>query len=229
MRRIPPDTFDRPWLILCEGDGDRRFFNHLIGAHDIGNGQYDVHFPGKESDPSGGRGKFGIWLSLRMETSQTFRENVKAVLIISDNDDDSVASFTEIQAGLRAAGGFGVPEQEHTVVQQPGYPAIVIFMIPPGEHGNLETLCLRAAYRKWPLKEALDVYVGATPANDWRLGKQSKMRMQALLAAICKKKPDTTFSWHWQQPEEYHVPVSDPCFSDVVDFLSNFEALLAAA
>ncbi len=164
-----------------------------------------------------------------METSETFRENVKAVLIISDNDDDPALSFTEIQDGLRAAGGFGVPEQERIVVQQPGYPAILIFMIPPGEHGNLETLCLPAAYQKWPFKEALDVYVRATPASDWRLGKQSKMRMQALLAAICKKQPDTTFNWHWQLPEKYRVPVTDPCFNDVVGFLNDFEALLAAA
>ena len=229
MRRIGPNTFDRPWLILCEGISDKRFFNHLIEAHDIGNGRYDVYFPRNENDQTGGRTKVGAWLSLMMKTSETFQENVKAVLIISDNDDDPDLSFREIQASLRAAGGFGVPERERTVVQQPGYPAILIFMIPPGEPGNLETLCLPAAYSKWPFKEALDVYVRATPASDWGLGKQSKMRMQALLAAICKKQPDTTFTWHWQQPKEYRVPVSDPCFNDVVDFLNQFEALLAAA
>ncbi len=60
MRRIDPDTFDRQWLILCEGDGDRRFFNHLIEVHGIGNGRYDVRFPGKENDPTGGVENSGL-------------------------------------------------------------------------------------------------------------------------------------------------------------------------
>ena len=100
-------------------------------------------------------------------------------------------------------------------------------MIPLDEPGNLEELWLRAAYRKWPLQEPLDNYVAATPANDWRPGKQSKMRANALLAATCEPNPDTSFADHWQAGPDFHVALDDGCFIGIVDFLRGFDALLA--
>lgn len=35
MKRNGPDEYDRPWLILCEGDGDRRFLQALLKSHAI--------------------------------------------------------------------------------------------------------------------------------------------------------------------------------------------------
>ena len=149
------------------------------------------------------------------------------MLIVSDNADDLPASFAEVQAGLRRT-SFGVPNNERIVIQNGDCPSVVVLMIPMGEPGNLETLCVRAAYSKWNLQAPLDNYVTATPASTWRLGKQSKMRMQAILAAICETKPDTTLSNHWQEREEFHIPLNDPCFNGIVEFLRGFDALLVA-
>lgn len=226
MRRLPANTFDRPWLLLCEGVSDKRFFDQLIRCHNISPDQFDVYFPSRYGQDGGGRGKFGPWLSTTYETSESFRENVKAVLIVSDNDDDPAASFAEVQAGSDRA-AFGAPNDERIVAQKNDHPFVIVLMIPMDEPGNLETLCVLAAYNKWNLREPLNNYVSATPASDWRLGKQSKMRIQAILAATCETKPDTTLANHWQEREEFHIPLDDPAFNEIVRFLRGFEVLVA--
>jgi hypothetical protein len=77
------------------------------------------------------------------------------------------------------------------------------------------------------LKEPLDTFVKATPAQHWSLGKQAKMRVQTVLAATNKSQPDTGFTGHWMQPLEYQIPVDHECFNGLVTFLRDFEALIA--
>jgi hypothetical protein len=101
-------------------------------------------------------------------------------------------------------------------------------MIPMGSLGNLETLCLEAAYAKWQLKPALDTFVANSPARDWSLGKQSKMRLQTMLAATNRSQPDTGFAGHWRQPLEFRIPLDHACFDDLVAFLRGFRALISA-
>ena len=228
MSRTSAETFERPWLLLCEGRADKMFFHKLIGHYNIFPGQFTVLFPGQKSRDGGGRGKIGSWLSTIYVASQTFRENVKAVLIVSDNDDDPAASFLEVQAELRKA-AFGVPANERTVARNGNQPAIVVLMIPMDEPGNLETLCVRAAHNKWNLQAPLEQYLDATPAATWRPGKQSKMRMQVILAATCETKPDTSLAHHWQEREEFHIPIGDPTFNEIVRFMRGFETLIAGA
>lgn len=230
MRRIQSGTYDRPWLLLCEGEGDRKFFNRLIAHHNIGIDQFDVKFPGREDDPTGGLGKFGATLSTAHTTAPTFREVVKAVLIVADND-DAVAdspqnSFKLVQKELEKA-NFPVPDKEQVVARKDSYPTVAVLMVPIGAHGNLETMCVTAALNKWAnLAAPLNTYMAATPAAGWRLGKQSKMRMHALLAATCEQRPDTSFHNHWQLRPEFHVPIGDPIFNPIVAFLNGFGALL---
>lgn len=227
MRRPRGDAFERPWLILCEGESDKRFLDRLIAVRNIGN-QFHVRFPDR-GDGSGGRSKFGYELDLLYRTVPTFRETIKAVLIVSDNDEDPNASWNEVKEQLARSGGFGVPETERVVARATGFPDAVALMVPTGEPGNLETLCLQAAYDKWPIRTALDAYVAGTPANEWRLGKQSKMRLQSLLAATCESRPDSGFAGHWREREDFHVPLDHACFNDLADFLFGFGALLDAA
>lgn len=215
--------FDRPWLLLCEGLSDKQFFHQLIRFHNICVGQFNIYFPG-----SGGKEKLARWVSTTRSTRPEFRENVEAVLIVADSDDDADVSFRGIQDGLRDA-SFPIPDDERTVARKPDYPAVVVLMLPLGEPGNLETLCVRAAYSKWGIRPALEKYVDATPASNWSLGKQSKMRLHAMLAATCASKPETSFAHLWQEQEEFHLPLGDPCFTDLVEFLKNFGSLLDAA
>jgi len=221
-------TFDRPWLILCEGPGDKYVLDKLLRLHGL-DAKFFVNFPGEEAYPSGGRGKFAKWLSDRRDDSETFRENVKVVLIVSDNDDSPEDSFKEITKSLKKEDHFGVPTAPKQLAKKQGAPHIVILMIPIGAHGNLETLCVRAALSKWPLTTALDAYVQASPAHTWGLSKQSKMKMQAIIAATCEQDPDTNLANLFQKREEFHVPVNDVVFNEIAQFLREFETFLTTA
>jgi hypothetical protein len=187
-------TFDeRPWLVLCEGEGDKRFFDRLIEFRGIPN-EFQVRFPDRAGDPTGGRAKFGKWLDTQYVSSEDFRRNIKAVLIVSDNDQAPADSLQEVLRALREAKGYAAPTAERTVARKSGYPSLVILMIPDRRPGNLETMCVQAALNKWPaIKDPLDAFVSATPPNGWHIGKQSKMRLQALIAATCEERPESGF------------------------------------
>jgi hypothetical protein len=70
--------------------------------------------------------------------------------------------------------------------------------------------------------------VQSTPANNWSRGKQSKMRMQTMLAATNRRHPDYGFTAHWKEPEEFRVPVDHAAFDDIATFTRDFPALIAA-
>jgi hypothetical protein len=204
------ERFDRPWLLLCEGPGDQRFFERLFETHNIGQ-DFSIRFPHREGKWNGGRSAFGNDLKL-ISVGQSFIDEVKAILIISDNDSDPAKSFAEVQAELQKA-GFGVPPAERIISRKAGYPHVVALMLPIGKLGNLETLCLEAAHSKWGLKAELDTFVASSPAKDWSQGKQSKMRIQTMLAATNSNQPDCGFTGHWKQPAEFQIPLDHPCFN----------------
>lgn len=225
MSHLSPDIFEKPWLLLCEGESDKRFFERLMEARNI-TSNFEVQFPGRGKSGVGGRGGFGRRLKA-VSMGETFKANVKTVLIVSDNDNNMKASFKAVQREIEKATGFPIPAVERVVARATEFPSVVILMIPMGECGNLETLCLHAAETKWRLTAALDTFVAATPAKGWPLSKQSKMRLQTTLAATCRKKPDTSFAQHWCEHSKYRIPVTDPCFDSIACFLENFGDLLA--
>lgn len=103
-------------------------------------------------------------------------------------------------------------------------PAIVILMVPLDQRGNLESLCVDAAEAKWNLRAKVDLYLEETPARLWGYSKQSKMRMQCILAGTCKTSPDITLAGHWKLEEEFQVPINSSCFDGIVTFLRDFGA-----
>jgi hypothetical protein len=157
---------------------------------------------------------------------ETFITNVKAVLIVSDFDTDE--SFSEVQRELANAKDFPVPDVERVPKRQSGAPSVVVLMIPIGAKGSLESLCLPAAYSKWGLKENLDNFVEKTPASQWSVGKQAKMRMQTILAATNKKRPVSGFASHFSSPEEYRIPLDHQCFAEIISFIRGFGNLIEA-
>lgn len=220
------DQIERSWLLMCEGAGDLNFFKALFEKHAFGN-DYHIRFPHRDGKYNGGRANFGSDLGA-ISVNQSFIDNVKAVLLISDNDAVPATSFAEVQAELRKA-GFPVPAAEKTVARADGFPDVVIFMLPPGTPGNLESYCLEAAHSKWGLKANLDTFVAAAPANAWALNKQAKMRVQTLLAATNSSQPDCGFSSHWKQAEQFRIPLEHASFNPLVAFLRDeFPRLLAA-
>ncbi|MEI6135609.1 MAG: DUF3226 domain-containing protein [Desulfomonile sp.] len=226
MRRHKPYIFEKSWVLLCEGESDKRFFDRLIQARNI-DPLFYVQFPDQGERVTGGRNKFGRWLEINRSVSESFRANVKAILIVSDKDDDEAISFNAVKREIEKAPGFPVPPLERTVATSDGFPAMVILMIPMEGLGNLETLCLDAAHDKWNLRDELNNLVDASPAAEWGLSKQCKMKLQTILAATCKARPDTSFAQHWCQNAKYRVPLDHRCFDSIADFLRNFDTLVA--
>jgi hypothetical protein len=219
-------NFDKPYVLLCEGVGDERFYRRLFERRQIGSDFY-IRAPYREGVYGGGITNFGSDLNI-IAVNQSFMDNVKAVLVVSDNDTDMAASLAAVQTELRKADGFGVPGSERTVAKSKnGLPPVVILMIPMGRTGNLESLCLGAAYSKFGLQQPLDSFVSATPAQGWSIGKQAKMRMQTILSATNDKQPDAGFAGHWNSPEKFRVPLDHQCFDELVTFLTDFPTLLA--
>ncbi|MGO9572630.1 MAG: DUF3226 domain-containing protein [Desulfomonilaceae bacterium] len=225
MRRHPPNVFEKPWVLLCEGESDLRFFNRLIEDREL-DSRFYVQFPDRGEHRTGGRTNFGWWLQENRTVSETFRTKVEAILVVADKDDDEAESFGIVQQQILTS-GFPVPLAECTVAKAPGFPSIVVLMIPMDEAGNLETLCLHAADSKWNLADPIARFIIETPANGWRPSKQSKMKLQTTLAATCETCPDTSFTHHWFQREEYLIPLDHSCFNSVADFLTNFGTLIS--
>jgi hypothetical protein len=217
---------ERPWLILCEGEGDKRCFEQLITVRGIPD-EFQVRFPDRAGLRTGGRSKFGSWLAIQWLGAETFRKDVKGVLIISDNDSNAGASFEEVRRSLRDADGFPIPDSERVVARLEGRPPLVVMMIPSGQPGSLEILCLQAAYAKWPgIKAPIDAFVTATPINRWVEGKQAKARLQAVIASTCEGRPESGFVGHWHEDASYHLPLDHAAFDDIEQFLRRFGTLV---
>src|SRR4051812_10217397 len=191
----------RPWLIVCEGESDRRFFSQLIEVRQIPN-DFQVRYPGRsEEDKRGGRNAIGPWLMTA--TIVAGWDNIRGVLIVSDNDDDPKKSFAEVIQSLSSAKWPGIPTVEDTVAKARGFPHTVIHMIPESQHGALETMCLTAAYSKWQnIQQPLDNFVQAVGVGAWGPTKESKMRLQSVIAATCKPRPETGFMGHWREDSD---------------------------
>ena len=218
MKRQESGDFTTPLLVMCEGQGDKRFLDRLIGEQIANNASFTVRFAGGNAGIAG-------FLRVAFDTSSTFKSVVKRVLILSDNDDNPDKAFNDLKASLESVGGFAIPDGERVIAVRAGSPDICIAMIPFNESGNLETLCLEAAYSKWDIKGPLDSYVGATPAQRWGVGKQSKMRMQAIIAATCEAQPDVNLANHLAEGNAVCFSFKHSCFDELVSFLASFEQM----
>jgi hypothetical protein len=221
MSGVAPEEFDKPYLLLCEGVGDKLFFDRLIENRNIER-CFSTHYPARHGH---GRSAFGSFL-LSASINESFISTVKAILIVSDNDDNQVKSFTEVQEEVKKT-ELPVPQAVQLVATSKEYPRVVVLMIPIGDVGNLESLCLQSAHSKWGLETELDQFMQSTPAARWALGKQAKMKMQTILAATNSQQPDTGFAAHWKQPETFRVPLSHACFDGIAIFLQGFPALVS--
>src|SRR5579885_648155 len=219
---------ERPWLLLCEGEGDKRFFEQLISFRGIRN-DFQIFFPGRTpADKVGGRAKFGAFLANLWQFDERFRKNIKGVLVVSDNDESEQTSLNEVRKALADANGFPVPDRAKAVARTEGFPPLVVYMLPDGSAGSLESICEIAALHKWPhLVAPLNAYVAGTPVNGWSPGKRGKMRMQTIIASSCMPRPETGFLGHWFEAQDYHIPLEDRVFDPIEKFLRDFEALIA--
>jgi hypothetical protein len=209
-------------VILCEGGGDKNFFQQLIGARGLPD--FYVTHPRQEIDP-GGRGGFTSRLrSLRLQPGF---EQVTGIIVVSDNDADPNGSFGVVRSLIHDA-EFKTPNHPARFIA--GRPAVAVLMVPAeNENGQLETLCLQAIRDAWPIQfGCADTYAACAGIADWTVSKQEKAKVRALISHICRQDPNTSLSYLWHGNREEVIPLSHHCFNRLADFLDGFDAAVAA-
>lgn len=223
----------KPRVIVCEGEGDKAFFSHLIQERRLP--EFDIFHPAEEEGVAGGVTGYKDFL-VALSVPLILR-GTSGVLIVADNDIDPNASFGFVQQQIRDAAAivetdsgvtYGVPVAPMQVANGQGLPPIVVMMFPwTGHPGNLETICLDAVYAARPdLRECIDSYCVCSHTNGWDISKQSKMRLECLIATLCRSKPSTALRYAWSRPESI-IPLEQASFNQVADVLRGFDDLVA--
>jgi hypothetical protein len=212
-----PIPYLRPKLILGEGKADQNFFYELFRAHDLQGFQSDYPVIGR--DHTGGVSKIGAYLNIIGGIGSTFLPTVKRLVVAVDNDNEE--AFSGARGQLTIA-NYNLPDNPKEFVRTDGKPDVAILLVPENPPGCLETLCYAAAATKWnPLVRPLETYFLATQAVNWSATKQAKMKVQCMLASTCEPNPGVSLHDHWQRDDQYQIPVTDPSFQSIVDFLTS--------
>lgn len=133
----------KPFLILSEGKADRVFLKHLLEVRGI-----DHNFEFFANDKYGA-GNTAFEASLKGLPVERGFENVKAILIVTDCDEEPERSFQKIQEQIKEA-QFIVPEKPFEIVKTENLPVLVVVMIPfDNVCGNLESYIVRAMADTW--------------------------------------------------------------------------------
>ncbi|HXN54007.1 MAG TPA: DUF3226 domain-containing protein [Candidatus Acidoferrum sp.] len=213
-------SLSQPRILICEGSSDVSFFSHLIKKRNLP--EFDIFQPNvAEGVPSGKGGYKGF-----LEGLSTILPSkaVKGILIVGDNDLNPANSFQNIQDQITAAGGYGVPAEPLQLARSNTLPPVVVMMLPwAGVEGVLESLCLEALLGYRPhLKECVDHFSECTQTMEWEPTIRAKMQLHALVSALCKSEPATALTHVWSKKETI-VPLDQPAFDQLANFLSRFD------
>jgi len=221
----PRIRFKHPRAILCEGEGDRSFFRHLID--DRGLPPFDIFCPGKPSTEDGAVEGYDDMLTLFI-TGDGFHD-LTGIIVQGDNDERPQNKFADICDKIAAAEGYTPPNQPLEVVRNNGRPPLVVMMFPwVGEPGALETLCLRSAEDAHPqIKDCVEAHVRCVDVSEWDLVKQHKMRLRCMITSICRSDPYTSLVHAWSRSVEL-IPLNHACFNRVAEFLRSFDQYIAS-
>lgn len=213
---IDQASISSPRVIICEGSGDRNFFESLIAARNLSS--FYITHPIDKLHHGGNEGFEGRLRSLRLQPGF---EKVTGIIIASDNDRDADESFRKVRGQIQAA-TFRTPEVPFITVRGPD--AVTVMMLPgPNELGQLETLCLRAIQGAWPQQfQCAESYAICAGIGEWDTPKQERAKLRALISHICKKDPNTSLTYLWHGNRELVIPLNNPCFDEIVRFLSDF-------
>ena len=196
-------------LIICEGHSDKNVIAALMKEHNLGGIQIHI-----------AKGRDNFTDALRGARTQGY----KAVLVVSDNDDDSAAAFTTVRDHIVDA-GFSPPDTpRQTVAATAENPSLAVLMIPwDGISGAIETLCLPAVEKLFADKVAcLDAFCECTKVDQyWGVTKRSEMRVECLLACTQQSEPKIGLG-HFVSRNACPLAFGHDCFANVSAFLAEF-------
>lgn len=221
---LTPEIFTEKHIVVCEGKADWAFFKTFV---------YERGITGLQIiRPADGKDKFAARLN-EIEV-QVQSADVAHILLVIDNDSNAKKAFDDVVREIGKTGLYGEPKERLKPTKKRGRPSISVMCVPWGvrwskmcgaRRGNLETLILKVmldtrAYDKE--KACLTRYQNCTPAKDWPIGKQSKMKLRCLIAATCKKDPSCAPSDMWQSKKGFTPLMQDASFDVLEAFLREF-------
>jgi hypothetical protein len=217
-----PLSFEGPVYVVCEGNSDRGFLEHLIASRQLAG--FTVGFPRSETVRADGVSGIGKLL-LAIDASRD-RTKLRGLLVIADADENPAQRFAEIQGELAAV---GCDLNEPFVPQRADSRNLTIgvFLMPGrGRTGTLEHLLLDAVFEG---NQELELCVNAfrdclrEPVR-WSENKQAKMRLHALMAGCCEERPSTNLARVWNKRGN-PIPLSSGKFDELAETLRYFAAL----
>lgn len=182
--------YEHPRLILCEGPEDVGFFHRLIRDRHLPN--CHISHTGVGRYDAGGNTKFCQKLrSLRLNRS--FSHTVERILVVTDSDEDAVASFEAVRDQIESA-GYAAPVTPGVTVS--GSPAMCLITLPLYSVGNLECILAAAARIPDAARTAfVDHFVDQVAlAPEWTDAKKGKLWLRAMVAASWPRDPGINLS-----------------------------------
>ena len=234
---MPIDEFTEPFLILCEGKSDESFLRHLATGRKLRGFQYACPAPKTDNAGKaieGGWGKTGFYVELdAIKAARGFEDKLQAIVLVTDSDDKPKDACNFAKRQIKKAGEYAIPTDLLKPSTRAGKcPPVVVVTLPWFDKaGNLETLILGAVPDYFPcVLNCLDDYAKCAPnVHQWSVGKQSKMRLACIVAAVCKDDPTCSASTMWSDDKTkvFTPMLSHRCFDELAKFLSNLPSLVS--
>jgi len=217
--------FTKPRFLLCEGDDDKWFLEALV-ANRPGLPEFQIcHAAECNAQRQGGRSGFRLSLDGGIRLFSGFAQ-LKAILVVSDND--TAASFRDVQTELQVA-GHTPPLTTNALGSVFGKP-VAVFMVPdPNMCGDLETLSLPAIHQKWPkAKICVPLFLRCTGALKYLGGanwpKRSSISKARARAAAVGFNQDDPYKGIGRLFQNGTLSVQHTCFDGMASFLRDFDA-----
>lgn len=221
-------------LLVCEGPADVCFFRAFLASRNIPG--FCIRHTG-EGNPTAAAGHdtFAAFLGGLPSTDGFY--DLTDLVLVADSDSDPEAQFANLCRQIQEAAPQAIPPVTYAIPTRPnqekaanvpaparGEPNMYVLLLPwATQKGSLETLCLKAALRKWPQQGAcVGEFARCARTTKWTPGKRAKMRLAALMSVVFRKNPNVAFARIWiEGRRDDPVPLSDRCFDRLERFLRS--------
>lgn len=150
-------------------------------------------------------------------------DKVTHIVIATDCDADSVASFDRVRAQIaKLAPALPVPAGPN--VTAVGAPSVTVMMVPTdASTGSVESLVFRAASTvNSGNAEQVEALASRTGVPAWLPQKQAKMKVRSFIACTHEPRPDIGLGNLWIQGADHLVPMDHEVFNHLYNSLRTF-------
>ena len=210
-----------PVLLVGEGKADVSFLIQLMRHR----GLPDLHF-GFPTDATGGFGFPGLGKFLSTLPARTGFSNLKALVVIYDNDSDPNRAFNDLVELVDPTDSYEVPATPMQLADANGDRVRLMFVPMPGVGvtGALETLLLQSSSGNAAPLACVEAFAICGACTDWAPSHQAKMKLRSLIAISCEGNSDMTLTHIWGKPGN-PINLADTCFDALV---ASIAAVVAA-